>query len=96
MLTDSNLKSLFVGAICLLNMEGEEDYLETEDVRKLFFEHLKSLGKDAELIDIGKLDIEKKPYYSFYFSGRSRMVDNVGCIKVKGQNFDYIHLLRLG
>ncbi|MFQ5970043.1 MAG: hypothetical protein ACE5J2_06080 [Nitrososphaerales archaeon] len=77
-------------------MEAEEDYLETEDVRKVFFGHLKSLGKDVELIDLGKLDIEKKPYYSFCFSGRSSMVDNVGCINVKGQYFDHIHLLRLG
>ena len=76
-------------------MEEEKEYLET-DVRKIFLEHLKRFGIDAEFVDSGKSDIEKKPYYSFYFSGTPRMVDNMGCIKVQGKNFDYIHIVRRG
>jgi len=76
-------------------MEGENEYLET-DVRKKFLGHLKSFGIDAEFVDPEKSDVEKKPYYSFYFSGTPRMVDNMGCIKVQGKNFDYIHIIRRG
>ena len=76
-------------------MEGENAYLET-DVRKIFLEHLKRFGIDAEFVDPRKSDIEKQPYYSFYFSGTSRMVDSMGCIKVRGKNFDYIHIVRRG
>ncbi|MFY3741878.1 MAG: hypothetical protein HMLIMOIP_002338 [Candidatus Nitrosomirales archaeon] len=76
-------------------MEGEKEYLET-DVRKILLEHLKDLGIDAELVDSGKSSIEKQPFFSFYFSGTPRMVDSMGCIKVQGKNFDYIHIIRRG
>ena len=76
-------------------MEGDNEYLET-DVRKIFLEHLKSFGIDAEFVDPGKSDIEKQPYYSFYFSGTPRMVDSMGCINMRGKNFDYIHIIRRG
>jgi len=76
-------------------MEGENAYLET-DVRKIFLEHLKSFGIDAEFVEPGKSDIEKQPYYSFYFSGTPHMVDSMGCIKAWGKNFDYIHIVRRG
>jgi len=90
------LKSLFDGEICLLDMEGDEEYLET-DIRKIFLNNLKNLGIDAEFADSGKLDIEKPPYYSGIFAGSIfGMVDNTGTIKVKGQNFDYVHIVRRG
>ncbi len=76
-------------------MEAEEEYLET-DVRKILLEHLRHLGFDAELIDRGKAEVEKPPYYSFHRSGTPLMVDTEGCIKVKGRNFDHIHLVRRG
>jgi len=77
-------------------MEGAEEYLET-DVRKIFLNNLKNLGVDAEFADPDKLDIEKPPYYSGFFAGSIfRMVDNMGAIGVKGQNFDYIHIVRRG
>lgn len=89
------MKSLFDGAICLLDMEGDEEYLET-DIRKIVLNNLKNLGVDADF-DSGKLDIEKPPYYSGIFAGSIfRMVDNVGTIRVKGQNFDYVHIVRRG
>jgi len=76
-------------------MEEEKEYLET-DVRKIFLAHLKSFGIEAEFVDPNKSDIEKQPYYSFYFSGTARMVDSMGCIGVRGKNFDYIHIVRRG
>lgn len=79
----------------LLNMEEENEYLET-DVRKKFLAHLKHFSIDAEFLEPDKSGIEKKPYYSFYFTGTPRMVDSMGCIKVQGKNFDYIHIIRRG
>ncbi len=76
-------------------MEGEKEYLET-DVRKILLGHLKHLGIESEFVDSGKSGIEKQPFFSFYFSGTSRMVDNMGCLKVRGKNFDYIHIIRRG
>lgn len=77
-------------------MEGAEEYLET-DVRKIFLNNLKNLGVDAEFADPDKLDIEKQPYYSGFFAGSIfRMVNNMGTIKVKDQNFDYIHIVGRG
>jgi hypothetical protein len=76
-------------------MEEETEYLET-DVRKIILANLKRFGIDAEFVDSGKSNIEKPPYYSYYFSGTARMVDNIGCLKVNGKNFDYIHILRRG
>ena len=90
------MKSLFDGVICLLDMEEAQEYLET-DVRKIFLNNLKNLGVDAEFADPDKLDVEKPPYYSGLFAGSIfRMVDNMGTIKVKGQNFDCIHIVGRG
>lgn len=74
-------------------MEAEEEYLET-DVRKIVLEHLQSLGVGAELLEPGKSDVEKPPFYSFYFAGTARMVDSEGCIEVKNRNFRYVHIVR--
>lgn len=76
-------------------MEGEAEYLET-DVRKRLVQHLKRLSMDVEPVDPGTLSLEKKPYYSYYYAGSAGMVDNMGCLKVKGRNFDYIHIIRRG
>lgn len=76
-------------------VENEEEYLET-DVRKILLEHLKSLGMDAEIVEQGKTEVEKPPYYSFHLSATPIMVDNMGCIKVNGKNFDYVHVIRRG
>ena len=76
-------------------MEGENEYLET-DVRKILLGHLKHLGMETELVDFGKSGTEKQPFFSFYFSGTPRMVDSMGCIKVQGKNFDYVHIIRRG
>ncbi|MFQ5940981.1 MAG: hypothetical protein ACE5KA_04705 [Nitrososphaerales archaeon] len=77
-------------------MEGEEEYLET-DIQKICLDNLKNLGMEAEAVESGRLDIEKPPYYSSFFAGGIfRMVDNIGTIKVKNQNFEYIHIVRLG
>lgn len=76
-------------------MEDNEEYLET-DVRKIALNNLKNLGIEAEFVS-DKLGIEKPPYYSGMFSGSIfRMVDNIGTIKVKGKNFDYVHIVRRG
>lgn len=90
------MKSLFGGPICLLDMEDEKEYLET-DVRKIILENAKELGLDANFIDPSVSDAEKPPYYSSHFAGSIfRMVDSVGTMRVKGQNFDYIHIVRRG
>lgn len=73
----------------------EEEYLET-DVRKILLGHLTSLEIDSEIVEQGTTAVEKPPYYSLYFSRAPRMVDSMGCIKVKGKNFDYIHIIRKG
>ena len=89
------MKSLFGGEICLLDMEGKEEYLET-DVRKGVLHNLKHLGLDAELA-ASNPNVEKPPYTGGFFVGNVfRMVDNMGTIKVKGQNFDYVHIVRRG
>ena len=90
------MKSLFGGFIYLLGMEGKEEYVET-DLLKNVLKHLQNLGLEAELVDSNELEIEKPPYYSSLFSGGIfRMVDNIGTIRVKDQNFDYIQILRCG
>ncbi len=77
-------------------MEEEEEYLQT-DIRKMLLNNLKNLRVEADFVDSGELDVEKPPYYSSLFAGSIfRMVDNMGTIKVKGQNFDYIHIVRRG
>jgi len=78
-----------------LDMENDEEYLET-DVRKVVLHNLKHLGLDAELV-ASNPDIEKSSYTGGFFVGNVfRMVDNVGTIKAKGQNFDYVHIVRRG
>jgi hypothetical protein len=76
-------------------VEGESEYLET-DVRKKLLEHMKHLNIETEPVEPGTIDIEKKPYYGYHFSSSLGMVDNVGCFKVRGKNFDYIHIIRRG
>jgi hypothetical protein len=73
----------------------EAEYLET-DVRKIVLEHLRKHGVDAELLEPGKSDMEKPPYYTNYFSGTAKMVDSAACIAVRGRNFDGVHIVRRG
>jgi hypothetical protein len=49
---------------------------------------------DYTPLEIGSLPIEKKPYYSHFFTMTPVMVTNRGCIKVSGKNFDYIQIIQ--
>lgn len=54
-------------------------------------DNLHELGYKAEKIeDIGG------PYYSYYFSGASRIVESVCCIKIEGLEFDCMQILIRG
>jgi hypothetical protein len=73
----------------------EEEYLEI-DPRRIILGNLRDLGVEAEF-EFDKEEIEKQPYFSGFFSGSVfRMVDNLGTIRVKGLNFDYVHIVRRG
>ncbi|MEM2760000.1 MAG: hypothetical protein QXU32_04260 [Nitrososphaerales archaeon] len=75
-------------------MEYEEEYIET-DIRKIIIQNLKQLGLDAHFVE--KSEVERPPYYSGFFAGSIfRMVDSMGTVAIKGQNFDYIHVVRRG
>jgi hypothetical protein len=45
-------------------------------------------------LEIGSLDIEKKSYYSHFFTLTPVLVTNRGSIKVSGKNFYYIQIIQ--
>jgi phosphatidylinositol kinase/protein kinase (PI-3 family) len=49
------------------------------------------------VIDIGSLEIERKPYYSYLFPLSPRIITNRGCIKLEGngtRNIDFIQIIQ--
>ncbi|MEM2855699.1 MAG: hypothetical protein QW416_01165 [Candidatus Nitrosocaldaceae archaeon] len=68
----------------------EEDFIEN-DITKIMIDNLHELGYKAEKIE----DIDG-PYYSYYFSGASRIAESVCCIKIEGLEFDCMQILIRG
>ncbi len=54
---------------------------------------LGNFGVDAEAVEIGTHTVETQEYYSHKFGLSSKFVTNKGVIKVKGKNFDLVHVL---
>jgi len=49
------------------------------------------------ITDIGSLEIERKPYYSYLFPLGTRIVTNRGCIRLEGngtRNIDLIQIIQ--
>jgi hypothetical protein len=50
------------------------------------------------ITDIGSLEIEKKPYYSYLFAMSPRIITNRGCIRFEGngtrRNIDFIQIIQ--
>jgi hypothetical protein len=49
------------------------------------------------ITDIGSLEIERKPYYSYLFPLSTRIVTNRGCIRLEGngtRNIDLIQIIQ--
>lgn len=68
----------------------EEEYIEG-DIAEIMRYHLESLGYKVD-----RLEDLPPPYYSYYFSGASRIVNSVCCIKIKDLEFDCVQILTRG
>jgi hypothetical protein len=47
------------------------------------------------ITDIGSLEIERKPYYSYLFPLSTRIVTNRGCIRLDGNGIRNIDLIQI-
>jgi hypothetical protein len=71
---------------------------ETINLNERFSQESYQNGIECKAItDIGSLEIEKKPYYSYLFAMSPRIITNRGCIKFEGndtRNIDFIQILQ--
>jgi len=76
--------------------DSESDTFVYKTWPEKFSDMLKEIGVYSESQEIGTYDIEKRDYYSRYFSQTPRMVTNKGCIDVKNSNIDTIQIIQKG
>lgn len=61
-----------------------------------FAKMLADINIESEACGIGTTSIESGEYYSRHMASTPRMVTNRGCVQLKGQNIDAIHIIQKG
>ncbi len=67
------------------------------DLNEKLAEEIKKSGVDCKALeenDIGSLQIEKGPYYSYNFPMSPRIITNRGCIRLKDKNISMIQIIQ--
>jgi hypothetical protein len=71
---------------------------ETISMNERLAQEIIQSGTECNAItDIGSVEIEKKPYYSYLFAMSPRIVTNRGCIRFEGngrRNIDFIQIIQ--
>lgn len=74
----------------------EPDTFVYQTLPEKFCDMLKDIGIDSQPKEIDTLNLEKKDYYSRYYTNTARMVTNHGCLEVKDSNIDLVQIIQKG